>query len=31
MKPVLLSRNDDPHDRVETMRNLSEILKYVDR
>jgi len=31
MKPVLISRNGDPHDRVETIRNLSEILKYVDR
>lgn len=31
MKPVLISRNGDPHDRVEIIRNLSEILKYVDR
>jgi FMN phosphatase YigB (HAD superfamily) len=31
MKPVLISRNGDPHDRVETIRSLSEILKYVDR
>jgi len=31
MEPVLISRNGDPHDRVETIRSLSEILKYVNR